>query len=774
MVNLDSIKFDVNNAVQNYVDNTAVEQTNKKVSSKIDEKNTTLSNLANLPDSTNKYKTTVKQVSIDDLNANQFQTSTFEVNNISEDEYNNLDDKSLASKSSFLGFNGYANANYIPDETAGEDSLSRDSNSDIQIFELPDWGIEDYINDRTKWIKGVRSVGDEPGWFYFKVFFKFNTNYGLFGSCLKTNKRTLISSNTALRYLNNFVGTVNGEPLYKQEQIPMRINALIRFAQGLSKINSHYPWMIKGVTGLDQAMNSYTDKFSEEKSIELIFNNETTDMKLISLLNLYKYACYDDFNCKEIIPENLRKFDMMIVVYHVPIKYFQTAIMVSPKKNLSTGVLGSLGGGWAKAESIINKTFNFLTTKSTYYKYKRMAPQNEDYSNMMSFQMFTFQNCEFDVSSFGKYFEGAEMKNEQSFQFTETPIKIKYDRVFFHNMNEWNQMLFGSDGFWYDKNFVSKGTLSDAVYNNIKGNGKLDNFKNRLQSLKQAREGAYFYDKNAEQYKSLIEYSESLITDGLMSMEMKDYYSFIDGNIYGKYGSKQSEYFKDKLDVLKNGNIRGNLYGKLIGPSHDGGYFTKKIQMIKNGTIAGNMYEKLIRPVKEDAYFTKKLERIHKGTVSGNMFGKVLGREGIGGSRKNSDYLSTKLHWLNDGAINDNGVRILETDENGTTKVKGELTALFNDAKQDEYKLADNSQLIELFNASAVDGWHRTIGNDDDPFSTLLSNLFNETPDSPYERDPVQTKKKEIWNYALTGSSKSSSIGGALDAAQSIVSFWKW
>ena len=237
MVNLDSIKFDVNNVVQNHVDNTAVEQTNKKVSSKIDEKNTILSDLANLPDSTNKYKTTVKQVSIDDLNANQFQTSTFEVNNISEDEYNNLKDKSLASKSSFLGFNGYANANYIPDETAGEDSLSRDSNSDNQIFELPDWGIEDYINDRTKWIKGVRSVGDEPGWFYFKVFFKFNTNYGLFGSCLKTNKRTLISSNTALRYLNNFVGTVNGEPLYKQEQIPMRINALIRFAQGLSKFN---------------------------------------------------------------------------------------------------------------------------------------------------------------------------------------------------------------------------------------------------------------------------------------------------------------------------------------------------------------------------------------------------------------------------------------------------------------------------------------------------------------------------------------------------------
>lgn len=619
---------------------------------------------ANLPDASNKYKSTVKDVSLDEFNPNRFDGSLSESSSatvISDKEYEKLANKDFAyAATSFINENitGYAVKNIQPDLNSGEDSLSSNSISDAQVFELPDWGVEDYINDRTKWVKGVRSIGDEPGWFYFKVFFKFNTNYGLFGSCLKTNKRTLISSNTALRYLNEFTGSVSGTPLYNQEQIPMRINALIKFTQGLSKINSQYPWMIKGINGLEQVMNAYTQGFGEEKSFELVFNTETTDMRLITLLNLYKYACYDDMNCKEIIPENLRKFDMMVVFYHVPVKYFQTAIMVSPKKNLSTGIMGALGGKWAKAEDIINKTFNFLTTKSTYYKYKRMSPDNGDFSNLMSFQMFTFQNCEFDVSSFNKYFEGAEIKNDQSFQFSETAIKIKYDRVFFHNMNEWNSMLFGSDGFWYDTSFIDKD--NKMVRTGGKDNAFVDNFANRIQSLKQAREGAYFYDKNAEQYKSLIEYSESLITDGLMSMEMKDYYSFIDGNLYGKYGSKQSDYFKDKMSVLHNGNIRGNLYEKKLGV--DSGYF------------------------------------------------------------------KSKLKWLNDGKINTDGIRIVEFDKNGKIiGLKGDLIKLFNDAEN-----------------------------------------------APFERDPIQTKKKEIWNYALTGSSKSSSIGGALDAAQSVASFWKW
>ena len=43
-------------------------------------------------------------------------------------------------------------------------------------------------------------------------------------------------------------------------------------------------------------------------------------MRLTSLFHLYQYACYDEINMKEIIPENLRKFNMGILVFNAPIR----------------------------------------------------------------------------------------------------------------------------------------------------------------------------------------------------------------------------------------------------------------------------------------------------------------------------------------------------------------------------------------------------------------------------------------------------------------------
>lgn len=510
---------------------------------------------------------------------------------IIEDKTNlkDYEDKLIPSKLDNLDYGNKPDTNYFdPGSTA-----------DILQFELPDWGVEDYIRDRNRWIKGIRSVGDEQGWFYFKVFFKFNTNYGLFGGTINDELGAQVfQSNCALRYLNTI------SPLYKPEKIKNRIIALKRFAAILSQMNTKYPWMISSVSGLDKAMNIYTDKFSEEKSIDIGFNIETTDMKLINMLNLYKYACYDDINCKEIIPENLRKFDMMIIIYHVPIKYFQTAIMTSPKKDISTGLF-SPNSKLAKAESVINKTFNFLTTKTSYHKYKRMNPDNNNLSNMLSFNMFTFHGCEFDVESFGKYFEGLEMKNESPFQITETQLKIKYDRSYYHNMNEWTQTLFGSDGFYYDvvaNIYPVDDTLANKNQDTTQTENKDDKktqtqpnyFQDRISALLSAREGSRFFDKNAAQYKSLIDYSESLITDGLMSMDMKNYYAFLNGNLYGDTGVG-SKYYKAKLSHIsgKTSMFTGNLYGVITAPTgkDDGGYFIRKLRALKDGTIKGNLYD---------------------------------------------------------------------------------------------------------------------------------------------------------------------------------------
>lgn len=539
-------------------------------------------------------------------------------------------------------------------------SQFNDDNIDFPVLQLdiPHYSIENYIADRTRFVKGVTSVGDEVGWFYFKVFFKFNTNYGLFGSVLRdANSVAYFPSNCALKYLWAI------HSFYDADNISDRILALYKFTDMLSDICTNSPWLFKGVNGLTEAMKTYTTEFSKEKKVELIFNDERTDMRIGTLLNLYRFLCYDDINCKEIIPENLRKFDMCISLFHVPIKYFQTGIMVSPKKNLATGLFS---GTLAKVESIIEKTVNFLTTKAKYYKYKTMYPENGNFSNMFSFKLFTFSNCEFDVDSFGKYFEGSQIDNSTAFNLGKgMALSIKYDRVYYSEMNEWNQFMFGSMGFEYNahnEEFKERYIKFPDNFGLIRSEGK-NYWNERLESLKEGREGAQFYDSNAEQYKALIDYSESLLVDGLMSMDMEDYYSYIKGNIYGGSALLNSQYWKAKMKALKTGSVDGNIYGKDLSPSLanlgsgviglEDGYFKEKIKHLKNGSVGGNLYGKKLSPREKEAdgsgYFTKKIQSLVKGKITGNLYDRIYGvihEYGDNASAENSDYLAEKLRVL--------------------------------------------------------------------------------------------------------------------------------
>ena len=621
-------------------------------------------------------------------------------------------------------------------------------------WDFPNWGVENYIEERTRWQKGATSIADELGWFYFKVLFKFNTNYGLFGGVLTEEFGYQYgSSNTALQYLWTL------RHFYKQEKLNDRIIALYKFTSMLMKINTEYPWMIKGVNNLADALNTYTQEFSKERSFDILFNNERTDMKISTLLDLYKFICYDDINCKEILPENLRKFDMSIVFYHIPIKYFQTAIMVAPKKQIQTGLFT---GRWAKVESIIEKVYNFMAVKTSYYKFKRMQPDMNNWSNVMSYKMLTFQNCEIDTSSFGKYIENAEINNEKAFMLGNNTMKIKYDRVYYHNMNEWNQFMFGSDGFYYNVvdpshngMFKPDNPVIGASDPTDDSNSFVNYWEERLKSIKSAREASYFFDKNAEQYKALIDYSEAFITNGLMSMDMEDYYAFIKGNIYGGAAKRDSEYFTNKLKALKSGMVSGNIYGKALGPNdvginsdeedderEKGKYFKDKISTLKKGSISGNVYDRIYGRIgdknnrKNTPYLDKKLELLNGDGSKGNLFGVK-----IDPSKKVKQFLNNKL------GINTDLDILGEIDE----AEKSIETVDYQLAPLDEFKENEN---LELYKD--------------------IRSKINAAPDIGIKYNEVKRQETKIWNYELTGSSKKSSVGKLLDAADDFVSFFKW
>ena len=400
-----------------------------------------------------------------------------------------------------------------------------DKSSELD-FILPQYGVSDFINERALWQKGVHNLTGEPAWFYFKIFFNFNDSKGLFGGIMTDE----IPITSALRYLYGI------RQFYKSSKIEDRILALARFTYTLSYINSISPWFFIGINGANKLNEFNLNELTKEKSIDILCNGDAIDMRLNSLLDMYKYACYDEINQKEIIPQNLRKFDMSIVIMNAPIKYFQTA-MLTAAKTTKIGQVGHNGDTLLnKAIAGINKISGLLAGSSVNtFDYKSINGNNNGIDNMLSFQMYTLKNCEIDPISFEGYVP-AGMNNAQFYKQGMGTIKIKYDRCFKHTFNEWSQMFYGSTGIYYDKEVESLTSNRQNLLTNVLNSSKytLNNIgnsnDNRIAAIQNSIYNVFF-DKDTEAYKGLIDFSEAVIQDSLINCNDPEYM----GNIGDTY-----------------------------------------------------------------------------------------------------------------------------------------------------------------------------------------------------------------------------------------------
>lgn len=398
------------------------------------------------------------------------------------------------------------------------------SMADIGGFKIPTWGYDDFINERNIWHKSLYSFGGEPTWFYFKIFFNFDTQYGLLGGLLN-NTNPLAATNTAYKYLDSCY--LRG----KFERTQERQVALMRFAKMLSYINTVTPWFFNGINGLDQAGVPLVDDFTKERYISIECNQESVDMRLSNLLDLYKFVCYDEMNQKEIIPDNLRKFDMSVMVFGVPLKYIHSGFKATGKN----------------------------------FEYKRIF-DGSNQQNMMSFKMFTFINCEINRESIGNMVPSS-MKNEAPFELGKKEIKINYDRVYTHTMNEFNHFFFGSDGVYYD----------GYAENNKIWNSKKVQQQNRMTSIASSYGDNKKYEVNADQFKSLVSASEAICNYNLRKAGFNAL-----GNIFpddqqnfkaektssGAIIFTPTDYMNLKLKLIKGVDNINELYNIVSGTSN--------------------------------------------------------------------------------------------------------------------------------------------------------------------------------------------------------------
>ena len=140
----------------------------------------------------------------------------------------------------------------------------------------------------------------DPTYLGFKLFFTFDDpTSGLLSRYNHTN--------TAMGYLDGIGDTY-------------RMNYLNKFVTILQEVNRKTPWFFQTIEGLDQAWKrgyqeqDFKAMLPKDRKIS-IGCEESVDLRMTALMDFYRKACFDWNMRREVVPWNLRIFDVYVYIY---------------------------------------------------------------------------------------------------------------------------------------------------------------------------------------------------------------------------------------------------------------------------------------------------------------------------------------------------------------------------------------------------------------------------------------------------------------------------
>ena len=292
-------------------------------------------------------------------------------------------------------------------------------------------GRNDVINPRF-------NNTDTPTTLYFKLFFYFS-NGGLLDLEHDDDDILQVGGITSNTYVfgggDKIKDTAYNYLLLNNEF--ERAHILTDFIDILSDISTFSPWYFQKITGLSDALqrqelDSKEFKVPEErKSITIDCIPDAYDQRIGTLLDSYKAACFSHRLHKEIVPANLRKFDMAIYIFSTPIHGLHGS-----RDNMQTW------NNWTKSNSEVG----FMHPKS------KSIDRKMDYASMFNDTRYTassklieFKNCEFDLNSNTTGID--ELDNAEGITPT-YKIKINFDDVIEQRYNEFIANYIGDLVAW--------------------------------------------------------------------------------------------------------------------------------------------------------------------------------------------------------------------------------------------------------------------------------------------------------------------------------------
>lgn len=197
---------------------------------------------------------------------------------------------------------------------------------------MNNFSYADILKDRQNFRRaGTKGGGDfnlfdNPTSKFFKIFFYFGNgdstgNTGLENSGGLLSPTWLIDKNVFEQNMHSYNSAYSY--LMMNDEI-QRSNLLRSFIELLSNISSESPWYFNSIEGLDAAIERKVTterdfKFEEQRQkISIKCLPDSYDDRIGTLLDLYRSIVWSWSHKREILPANLRKFDMGILIFNDP------------------------------------------------------------------------------------------------------------------------------------------------------------------------------------------------------------------------------------------------------------------------------------------------------------------------------------------------------------------------------------------------------------------------------------------------------------------------
>lgn len=321
---------------------------------------------------------------------------------------------------------------------------------------------------------------DEPGWFYFKLFFYFDAGFessnrmcsGLLGcnfdqidKYINNKQYEVIHDNNA-----NITPVMNANTAYNFLRLngeEERAGKLKNFIRMLSDISTNKPWYFQSIEGLNTAMErkifaEHELKLEDKpKEITIKCLSDAYDTRIGTLLDLYKDIAYSYALKKEILPANLRKFDMGLFIYSKPIRQLISDDFTMGGSEFIKKDATQMGGIKYRNQKALQQypLYDNETSARMSIKQQDLKSQNAASNFYASCKYIEFQNCEINYNS-GSTGYGA-ITNTEGFPMEYT-IKITFDDIY---EERYNEFLVKTIGDFVARDFY-KDMLPNSSYKN--------------------------------------------------------------------------------------------------------------------------------------------------------------------------------------------------------------------------------------------------------------------------------------------------------------------